>query len=78
MPWGVVVRTESVDQIAVVRFGPSGAAVERTIPIGMSLMDPDGPHGVAVAPSGEWRVLLRLHGARESVRQPLEVPCLHQ
>ncbi len=56
------VLSESVDQIAIVRFGPSGAAVERTVPIGMSLMDPDGPHGVAVAPSGEFYFVSTAHG----------------
>ena len=54
--------SESVDQIAIVRFGPSGAAVERTIPVGISLMDPDGPHGVAVSPRGEFYFVSTAHG----------------
>ena len=56
------VLSESVDQIAIVRFGPSGATVERTVPVGMSLMDPDGPHGVAVAPGGEFYFVSTAHG----------------
>ena len=56
------VLSESVDQIAIVRFGPSGAAVERTIPVGISLMDPDGPHGVAVSPRGDFYFVSMAHG----------------
>ncbi len=56
------VLSESVDEIAIVRFGPAGASVERTVPIGLSLMDPDGPHGVAVAPNGEFYFVSTAHG----------------
>jgi len=45
-----------------VRFGPAGGSVERTIPIGMSIMDPDGPHGVAVSPGGEFYFVSTAHG----------------
>ena len=57
-----VVVSESVDEVAVIRFGPSGAVVERTQPIGLSLIDPDGPHGVAVAPDGRHYFVSTAHG----------------
>ena len=56
------VVSESVDQIAIVRFGPGGATVERTVGVGMSLMDPDGPHGVAVSPDGRSYYVSTAHG----------------
>ena len=51
-----------MDQIAIVRFGPGGATVERTVGVGMSLMDPDGPHGVAVSPDGRSYYVSTAHG----------------
>jgi len=56
------VLSESVDQVAVVRFGPSGASVERTLPVGMSPMDPDGPHGVGISPDGQFYYVSTAHG----------------
>lgn len=58
----VIVVSESVDEIARIRFGPTGAHVERVAPVGMSLIDPDGPHGVAVAPDGEHYYVSTAHG----------------
>ncbi len=58
----VYVVSESVDEIALIRFGPGGAEVEKTVPVGMSLIDPDGPHGVAVAPDGEHYFVTTAHG----------------
>ena len=56
------VLSESVDQVAIVRFGPSGTAVERTRTVGMSPMDPDGPHGVALSPDGRFYYVSTAHG----------------
>ncbi|MBK7904989.1 MAG: YncE family protein [Gemmatimonadetes bacterium] len=56
------VLSESVDQVAVVRFDGRTAAIERTTTVGMSLMDPDGPHGVAVAPDGRHYFVSTAHG----------------
>ena len=56
------VVSESVDEIALVTFGPGGAAVTKTVPVGMSLIDPDGPHGVAVAPDGANYYVTTAHG----------------
>ena len=57
-----LVVSESVDEVAVVRFGPGGASVESTRTIGMSLIDPDGPHGVAVAPDARHYYVSTAHG----------------
>ena len=56
------VVSESVDEIAVIRFGPAGARVERTVPVGLSIIDPDGPHGVTVAPDGKFYYVTTAHG----------------
>jgi DNA-binding beta-propeller fold protein YncE len=57
-----LVASEAVDQIAVVRFGPSGIRVERTGTTGMMPADVDGPHGVAVAPDGKYYYVSTAHG----------------
>lgn len=57
-----VVVSESVDQVARLRFGPGGFVVEETVPVGMSIIDPDGPHGVAVAPGGAHYFVSTAHG----------------
>ncbi len=56
------VVSESVDEVALIRFGPQGATVERTTGVGMSIIDPDGPHGVALAPDGKHYFLTTAHG----------------
>src|SRR5690242_15691119 len=57
-----LVASEAVDQIAVVRFGPSGIRVERTGTTGMMPADVDGPHGVAVSPDGKYYYVSTAHG----------------
>ncbi len=57
-----IVVSESVDEIARIEFGPEGARVVRTVPVGMSLIDPDGPHGVALSPDGQHYYVSTAHG----------------
>lgn len=57
-----IVVSESVDEVAVIRFGPGGASVESTTPVGLSIIDPDGPHGVAVAPDQRHYFISTAHG----------------
>jgi DNA-binding beta-propeller fold protein YncE len=57
-----LVASESVDQIAFVRFGPSGIRIERTNTTGVMPADVDGPHGVAVSPDGKFYYVSTAHG----------------
>ena len=57
-----LVASESVDQIAVVRFGPAGIKVEHTSTTGVMPADVDGPHGVAVSPDGKFYYVSTAHG----------------
>jgi DNA-binding beta-propeller fold protein YncE len=57
-----LVASEAVDQVAVVRFGPSGIRVERTNTTGVMPADVDGPHGVAVSPDGKFYYVSTAHG----------------
>lgn len=58
----VWVASEAVDRLALVRFGPAGARVERELQVGMNLTDPDGPHGVDVSPDGTRLYVSTGHG----------------
>src|SRR5688500_4113313 len=57
------VASEATDEIALIRFGPEGARVERKRMIGFNPSEPDGPHGVAVAPGGRHYYVTTAHGA---------------
>ena len=57
-----LVASESVDEIAVIRFGPRGIGVERKIRTGIMPADVDGPHGVAVSPDGTYYYVTTAHG----------------
>ena len=56
------VAAEAADRIALVRFGPAGARLEREISIGLMPTDPDGPHGVTVSPDGRFLYVSTAHG----------------
>jgi DNA-binding beta-propeller fold protein YncE len=58
----VLVASEATDQIALVRFGPTGTRVERTHVVGMMPTDPDGPHGLGVSPDGRYYYVSTAHG----------------
>lgn len=53
---------ESADQLALVRFGPKGARVERQQRVGMMPTEINGPHGVAVSPDGKSYYVSIAHG----------------
>ncbi len=58
----VYVCAESEDEVALVRYGPSGAEVLKTIPVGSFPADIEGPHGIGVSPDGRhWYVSIS-HG----------------
>jgi len=58
----VFVASEAVDRVALVRFGSTGAKVEREIRVGLMPTDPDGPHGLAVSPDGKSLFVTTAHG----------------
>jgi DNA-binding beta-propeller fold protein YncE len=58
----VYVVSEAVDRVQLVRFGPAGISVERGFTTGLMPTDPDGPHGVAVAPGGKHVFVSTGHG----------------
>jgi DNA-binding beta-propeller fold protein YncE len=58
----VYVASESEDEVAVVRFGPGGTTVEKTIPVGIWPTEVEGPHGVRVSPDGNYWYMSLAHG----------------
>ena len=58
----VYVLSESADKIALVRFGPDGARVEREIDTGDMPVDIDGPHGIVVSPDRQFYYVSIAHG----------------
>ena len=56
------VASESVDKVALLRFGPTGARVDHDLTVGLMPTDPDGPHGLAVAPDGKTYYVSTAHG----------------
>ena len=58
----VYVCAESDDQVAVVRYGPGGAAVVKTITVGRLPAENEGPHGITVDPDGRHWYVSIAHG----------------
>ena len=58
----VYVLSESADKIAIVRFGPDGARVDRQIDTGDMPIDIDGPHGIAISPDRQFYYVTLAHG----------------
>ena len=56
------VGSEGNDELALVRFGPAGARVERRFRIGFSPTEVAGPHGVGVSPDGRHFYVSTAHG----------------
>lgn len=58
----VYVGAESADLLHRVRFGPEGAAVERTVRAGRMETETEGPHGLAMSPDGRHLYMTTGHG----------------
>ena len=56
------VASEGNDRIALARFGPDGARVERQFRMGINPTELLGPHGVAVSPDGKYYYVTTAHG----------------
>jgi DNA-binding beta-propeller fold protein YncE len=58
----VYVGAESADLVHRVRFGPDGAAVEKTIEVGELVAEMEGPHGLQISSDGKYLHLTTGHG----------------
>jgi DNA-binding beta-propeller fold protein YncE len=58
----VFVASEGNDRIALIRFGPDGARVERERRMGVNPTELLGPHGLAVSPDGRYYYVSTAHG----------------
>jgi DNA-binding beta-propeller fold protein YncE len=59
----VYVGAESADLVHRVRFGPDGAAVEKSFPVGESPVEMEGPHGLQIDREGKYLHLTTGHGS---------------
>ena len=57
-----LVASESVDRVALIRFGPKGAAIERERYVGWAPTEVAGPHGLAVSPDQKHFFVSTAHG----------------
>jgi len=58
----VFVASESVDRVALIRFGPKGARVERERYVGWAPTELAGPHGLALSPDHRHYFVTTAHG----------------
>lgn len=58
----VYAAAESDDEVAVVRYGPGGAEVVKTVAVGSYPAEVEGPHGLAVDPDGRHWYVTIAHG----------------
>lgn len=58
----IYVLAESADRMHRIRFGPEGAAVEKTTPIGYIPVTMEGPHGVQISKDGRYLYMTTGHG----------------
>jgi DNA-binding beta-propeller fold protein YncE len=62
----VLVASEAVDLITRITFGPGAgptlAKVEGTTQVGINPVDPDGPHGIGLAPNAQQYYVTTAHG----------------
>jgi len=59
----IYVGAESADQIYRVRFGPGGAAVEKTIGVGEIPTEMEGPHGLQISADARYLYMTTGHGS---------------
>lgn len=56
------VGAESADLIHRIRFGPDGASVDKTIPVGELSVETEGPHALMSSRDGEYLYMTTGHG----------------
>jgi DNA-binding beta-propeller fold protein YncE len=58
----VYVGAESADLLHRIRFGPAGAVVEKSIPVGEVPTEMEGPHGLVISRDGRYLHMTTGHG----------------
>ena len=58
----VLVVSEATDVVTQIRFAGDSGVIERAGSIGLNPVEPDGPHGVAMAPDGQHYYVTTGHG----------------
>lgn len=58
----VYVVSESADKVSLIRFGPTGARVEKELATGVMPLDIDGPHGLVFSPDRQFYYVSLGHG----------------
>ena len=58
----VYATAESDDEVAIVRYGPEGVEVVKTLTVGSFPAEIEGPHGVSVDPNGRHWYVSIAHG----------------
>src|SRR6185503_19224538 len=58
----VYVGAESADLIQRIRFGPGGAVLEKSIPVGEQATEMEGPHGLQISRDGKFLFMTTGHG----------------
>jgi DNA-binding beta-propeller fold protein YncE len=58
----VYAAAESDDEVSIIRFGPTGAEVVKTIMVGSFPAEIEGPHGINVDPDGRYWYVSIAHG----------------
>ncbi len=56
------VCAESDDEVALVRYGPAGLEVAKTVKVGSYPTEIEGPHGITVDPNGHYWYVSIAHG----------------
>ena len=56
------VGAESADMLYRIKFGPTGATIDKTIPVGIEATEMEGPHGLQISPDGKWLYMTTGHG----------------
>jgi DNA-binding beta-propeller fold protein YncE len=59
----VYVGAESADLIHRIRFGPEGTTLEKTIAVGESAVEMEGPHGLQISRDGQYLHMTTGHGS---------------
>lgn len=58
----VYVAAESDDTVHLVRFGPNGGELVRTVTVGAFATETEGPHGIRISPDGRYWYVTIAHG----------------